>query len=135
MSNSITHTAKVFLPTSNGINSFWIDDIMCFESFNIYSYVHYQGKKVFCGISLKKLELILDPKHFYRCHKSIIVNISNITTIPKGTKNQLTMSSGINVPFSRRKNIALWDHFKQHTSFINGNKNLSKHGTGIIIQS
>ena len=135
MSSSNKKSQRILLPTSNGFTSFWIKDLIYFESHNIYSYINYQGKNIFCGLSLKNLEQLLNSKEFYRCHKSFIVNINNIVNIPKGTANHLTMSSGKSVPFSRRKNNEFWNHIRLHSPTVNEHKHSSNKVPRILVAS
>lgn len=72
-----------------------------------YTIVHYaDGTKTIVATTLKSLEAKLTPFHFYRTHKSYLVNLNCAKYFFEAT-NYLQMSNNQRVMVSRRKKDGL----------------------------
>ena len=76
----------------------WIDaagDYMC---------IHADGRTHIMRGTMKKLEQILNPKHFQRIHRSTIVNIDHVTELQPWYHGEqvLLLDDGTSVTIGRR---------------------------------
>jgi DNA-binding LytR/AlgR family response regulator len=61
---------------------------------------------------LNKIEQIISPHFFFRCHKSFIVNLKKIKTInPSGRSYEIILSSGDRISLSREREKKLRKNF------------------------
>lgn len=56
-------------------------DILFIEGLREYVQIHTENKKIVTYISMQKMAELLPPKHFFRVHKSYIVNLQKIDSI------------------------------------------------------
>ncbi|MBL4706280.1 MAG: response regulator transcription factor [Flavobacteriales bacterium] len=102
-------TEKIGLPVKDKITLTKIDDILRLESESNYTKVFLvNGKSVLVAKTLKVFDELLEDKSFERVHKSHMVNVNYISTFIK-KENILTLSTGSEVPVSRRYKQSLLD--------------------------
>ena len=58
-------------------------------------------------MGLQQLEEILEPKSFFRCHKSYLVNLGNISD----ANQSIRLKNGESIPVSRRRAKELKDAY------------------------
>lgn len=63
--------------------------------------------------SLKELEAYLPKNHFYRTHKSYLVNIYYIRKFVKSAESYVLLKSGIKIPVSVRKSTLIFHDIKE----------------------
>jgi len=103
-------TGKIALPVINGYEFVETSGILKIEAENVYSIFHFlDGKKITVSRTLKEIEDILCRSHFFRIHKSFIINLKCMVRYIKGEGGTVILSDGSEVPVSRRSK----------TSFIN----------------
>lgn len=80
------------------------NDILYFETVDSKSFLYTNKWVLEVDKKLYELEKLLDPQDFFRCSKSMIVNINQIIRLkPEITRNILaTMSNGEMISISRR---------------------------------
>ncbi len=86
-----------------------IADICWFEASDHYVFVHIGTESHLIRKAMKELAAELDSHHFARIHRGAIVNLRHVETLrllPRG-KGELTLSTGIRLPVSRRRLSAL----------------------------
>ncbi len=96
------------IKTSDGLFQINQKDIIFIESVSGHLAFHYADKTLLSRDSFKRLILELDPKFFFRIHKSYMVNSAHIIKIEKGRFGDgiLEMSNRHQVKISRRyKNV------------------------------
>ena len=94
---------KISLKIGSTIKSVQVDSIHMISTDKPYTIVHTANEKHLQDKSLKDFEKELDPSHFFRVHRSAIVNkafISEMTSRKNGDYD-VTLSNGISVRFSR----------------------------------
>jgi DNA-binding LytR/AlgR family response regulator len=95
------------IPVNSGKEITLIDpaDIFYLEADNIYAKVHTYSGVYFCDFSLRFLEERLPSEHFYRIHRSYMVNLSKVEKIIKERQSYYLQiqNSDIRLPVSRNK--------------------------------
>ena len=103
---------RIILPTLDGLNFVSLDDIKYCSSDGAYSNVHLiNGSKIMISKSLRYLEQILCDFHFFRVHKSFIVNLKMIKKYSRIDGGILLMSDGAKLKVSRTKRDELLSLF------------------------
>ena len=74
-------------------------DILYFVSDHKYSRMVGKDGDFFCDMGLQQLEEVLGKKSFFRCHKSYLVNLCNVSDV----NQSIRMKNGESIPVSRRK--------------------------------
>lgn len=74
-------------------------DIFYFASDKKYSRLVGKMGESFCDMGLQQLEEALGKKSFFRCHKSYLVNLGNVSEINKS----VLLKNGESIPVSRRR--------------------------------
>jgi DNA-binding LytR/AlgR family response regulator len=90
-------TEAIFVKSDYKMVKVKFKDILFVEGMQKYVKFHLKDKKVISLMSLMNLEEVLPQHHFFRGHKSFIINISKIDAIA----GNLVTISGNDVPVSR----------------------------------
>ena len=85
-------------------------DIFYFVSEKKYSRVIGRKGEAFCDMGLQQLEEMLGQKSFFRCHKSYLVNLGNISD----ASQSIRLKNGESIPVSRRKVKELKDAYLKY---------------------
>jgi two-component system LytT family response regulator len=100
---------KLILKTQEGELNLTLKDIIRIEGERNYSFIYLKNeKKKLVTKTLADLDDLLKESGFFRCHRSFIVNQTNIMHYPNAIT--LIMSDGVEIPISRRKKneFKLW---------------------------
>lgn len=89
---------KIILESEQGSNAVAVDDIIFIEAFSHKTKIVMNDSELFINESIGNIEKRLD-KHFYKCHRSYIVNIKHISSIKK---YDAFMDNDMSIPVSRR---------------------------------
>lgn len=81
---------------------FRVAEILLLEATENYTKVHLASGKIFISsTTLGKIEKRLaDNPHFFRTHKTYMVNLNHVTNI---NRSDLQITNGLNISLSRRK--------------------------------
>lgn len=102
----------LILKTQDGDLKLILNDIVHIEGDRNYSYIHLTNTtKKLVTKTLCDLEVLLDSKGFYRCHRSHIVNRTHIV---KANGIFTVLSNGVQVPVSRRKKKLFTEWFEAY---------------------
>ncbi|MCX6218939.1 7TM diverse intracellular signaling domain-containing protein [Spirosoma sp.] len=95
---------KIPIPTIESVLLFPADDIVRIEAMGSYTTVHFTNRKeLVASRSLAEFEQVLtDHDHFFKVHKSHLVNLKYITRYRRGDGGTLMMSDGSEVDVARR---------------------------------
>ncbi len=94
---------KIALPVLNGLEFLDLGKIIKIEAKNVYSVFYLNnGKTLLVTRPLKDIEKILSHSHFFRVHKSFIVNLKYIDRYIKGEGGTIILTDGSEVEVSRR---------------------------------
>ncbi len=103
---------RIILSTMDGLNFVSLDDINYCSSDGAYSNIHLtNGNKLMISRSLRYLEQILCDFHFFRVHKSFIVNLKLIKKFSRVDGGLLIMTDGASLKVSRNKRDELLSLF------------------------
>jgi two-component system LytT family response regulator len=95
----------LYLQTQNGIIDLPLKQIVLIEGNRNYSYIHLSDStKILSSKTLGYFEEIFSEMHFFRCHRSYIVNSTFINRIKN--KSHFLLNNDTEVPISRRKKSA-----------------------------
>lgn len=105
---------RIALPVSDGLLFIEVPDIIMLEADGAYTHVWLRnGSKILVSKKLKFFEDVLSArKHFYRPHRSFVVNFNFVTKYNKG-ESLLIMDNKISVPVSKEKKSDLEDMLKE----------------------
>jgi two-component system LytT family response regulator len=94
---------RIAVPSSDGVQFFMIDDILCLHAEGSYTEIVLQGRKPFVASKiLKHFEEILENADFVRTHKSHLVNKKHIKGMT-ASRDFVILSDESKVEISRRK--------------------------------
>src|SRR5215831_2437096 len=104
---------KVAVPTSEGFELIYADQILRCEADDNYTHLFLKSKnKIVACRTLKEVEEQLeDFEYFVRIHHSYLVNINEVTKYVRGEGGYVIMSDGASVNVSRSRKEALMKWF------------------------
>ena len=80
------------------------DDIMYLEANDSYTTLHLKdGKRSVSSKHIRVFETNLDPKTFFRVHKSYIINLAHLKEFNRTEGNMAVLDNGTLIPVSRRR--------------------------------
>jgi len=96
--------SKLALPTPDGLIFIHIDEIVYFQSDDVYTFVKtVDGKKIFLNKTMKTIEEMLKGMPFFRIHRSYIIHISKIRKFVKADGGYLQMDNDETIPIARSR--------------------------------
>jgi len=101
MKSNTTKVKSIAIKSGFIMYNLSFDEITFFEKYGHLLVVHRISGKIESSESLEKIELKLDKKQFFRCHKSFIINISHIMKIDY-LNNIIYLNNGETCPVSKR---------------------------------
>lgn len=86
-----------------------VEDVDFIGASGVYSEIHSGGKTYLLRESMQSLETKLDPKQFFRAHRSVIVQFDCVDTLLRqaGSDYTLCLKNGVKVTVSRARVKAL----------------------------
>lgn len=103
-SKKIFQNNKILLPTLGGYHILDITEIAYCQSESNYTKFHLvDGKNLVVSKTLKEFELVLLENHFFRIHRSYIINLNCIARYNKGKGGEVVMKDGTVLEVSREK--------------------------------
>ena len=104
---------KIPVPTSEGFLLVPLQDILYCQSNSNYTQIHLVNKrKLTSSYTLKHYDDLLSEYHFFRAHKSFLINLAHVTQYKKGEGGTVIMSDNIEIELSRRNKEAFIRIFK-----------------------
>lgn len=105
--NNIPKQHHVSLSTSKGLIILKTADILYCKGDGAYTYFHLKsGERITTSKNLKAYEDRIEDPRFFRCHKSYLINLSEIKTYVRGEGGHAIMTSGDTVSVSKRRKEA-----------------------------
>lgn len=83
-----------------------LDSVCCIKADGRYSTLYTEQADYFCNLSLSELDKRLDNRHFFRVHRSYVVNLRYAKAFEKDDEQCFLImdhKDGIKVPISRNK--------------------------------
>ena len=97
-------STRVAVPSRDGLVLLRHKDILYLEASDSYTVVHVRdGKRTISSKHIRVFETNLDPKKFFRVHKSYIINLEHLKGFSRSEGNMAVLDNGALVPVSRRK--------------------------------
>jgi len=97
-------SSRVAVPGRDGLQLLKPDEILYLEASDSYTTIHLtDGKRLVSSKHIRVFETNLDPRRFYRVHKSYIVNLEHLTGFSRSEGNMAVLDTGAMVPVSRRR--------------------------------
>ncbi|HLX93640.1 MAG TPA: LytTR family DNA-binding domain-containing protein [Puia sp.] len=95
---------KIVLPTANGIELVYLQDIIRLDSNANYTTFHLKNsKKLLVSKTIKEYEEMLEGVNFFRVHNSHIINLRYVKNYIKGEGGIVKMEDGSSIDVSRRR--------------------------------
>ncbi len=97
-------STRVAVPSRDGLVLLRHEDILYLEASDSYTVVHVRdGKRTISSKHIRVFETNLDPKKFFRVHKSYIINLEHLRSFSRSEGNMAVLDNGALVPVSRRR--------------------------------
>lgn len=95
---------RLAIPSRDGIVLLEYPDILYLEASDSYTEVHMiDGKRHVSSKNIRLFEQHLDPKSFFRIHKSYIINLQHLKGFDRNEGNMAVLSNKVLLPVSRRR--------------------------------
>ncbi len=95
---------RMAVPGRDGLTLVKHEDILYLEASDSYTTIHTRdGKRQISSKHIRVFENNLDPKRFFRVHKSYIINLEHLRAFSRGEGNMAVLDNGAMIPVSRRK--------------------------------
>lgn len=99
-------TNSFIIGTQDNLARYELDDILCIEAHSHFVEVKTKKDTRFFKEKIEVLEEKLPTPHFYRCHRSFLVNTSHVFLISHG---ELELDNGEKIPVAKRR----WEKLNQ----------------------
>ena len=97
-------STRVAVPGREGLVLLKQDEILYLEANDSYTTIHLRdGKRSVSSKHIRVFENNLDPKTFFRVHKSYIINLSHLKGFNRAEGNMAVLDGGVMIPVSRRR--------------------------------
>lgn len=97
-------SSRVAVPGRDGLVLIRHEDILYLEASDSYTTVFTRdGRKTVSSKHIRVFEMNLDPKRFFRVHKSYIINLEHLKGFSRGEGNMAVLDNGALIPVSRRR--------------------------------
>lgn len=101
---SETWPDKITMQHQSGFHIILTDRIIWIEADGNYSTIHLiESKPILVTKAIREFEFILNPKHFFRCHKSALIHLKYVTAYESGDGHSAVMFNKDRVQISRRR--------------------------------
>ncbi len=116
LNNHKQYIEKLMIKQGNTLTQIKVCDIDFFTSKDHYTCAYIGEKEYVLDLSLSYLENQLDPKTFFRCHRSQIISLSKISRLELGPQMYVIYNSSIRVEVSRQNRSKMRDLFRLQKS-------------------
>ena len=97
-------SSRLAIPGREGLVLLKHDEILYLEANDSYTTIHLaDGKRSVSSKHIRVFETNLDPKTFFRVHKSYIINLSHLKGFNRTEGNMAVLDNGTLIPVSRRR--------------------------------
>ncbi len=97
-------SSRLAIPGRDGLTLLKHEDILYLEANDSYTTVFLvNGKRSVSSKHIRVFENNLDPKVFFRVHKSYIVNLAHLSSFSRTEGNMAVLDTGAMIPVSRRR--------------------------------
>ncbi len=111
--NQNINNHRIALPTQDGFVFIEVNDILRCEAEGSYTQVFLKNNKnIFATRKIKGFEELLNDYHFFRVHRSHLINLNYIEKYYRGEGGYVVMIDGTSVDVSRRKKEEFLERLK-----------------------
>ncbi|WP_298427259.1 LytTR family DNA-binding domain-containing protein [uncultured Kordia sp.] len=111
LTNTITHSNKIIVPTPKGLSFIPEEEVMHLEGYDGYTKIHLINTTILTSsYNLGKFEKLLNPK-FFKCHKSHIVNLEKVRHFEN--EGYLVLDTEERIPISKANKKAFLEFFRK----------------------
>lgn len=104
---------RIAVPTAEGLLFFNTRDIVYCQGQSNYTLLFLtNGQKITSSHTLKTYEEMLTARHFFRAHKSFLINLEHVDMYQRGEGGVAVMSNGHEVEIARRSKSDFLNQFK-----------------------
>ncbi len=97
-------STRLAVPGRDGLILLKHDDILYLEANDSYTTIHLKdGKRSVSSKHIRVFEHNLDPKTFFRVHKTFIINLAHLKGFNRTEGNMAQLDNGVMIPVSRRR--------------------------------
>jgi two-component system LytT family response regulator len=97
-------SSRLAVPGRDGLVLLKHEDILYLEANDSYTTIHLvDGKRSVSSKHIRVFENNLDPKTFFRVHKSYIINLAHLKALNRSEGNVAVLDTGAMIPVSRRR--------------------------------
>ncbi len=97
-------SSRLAIPGRDGLTLLKHEDVLYLEANDSYTTVHLvNGKRSLSSKHIRVFENHLDPKAFFRVHKSYIINLGHLSGFNRAEGNMAVLDNGTMIPVSRRR--------------------------------
>ena len=102
LANNAVLAEVISIATAEGFIVLPVKDILYCQASSNYTYIHINdGKKILSSQTLGYYEELLKDHHFFRAHRSYLINLPHVSSYKKGEAGSITMRNGDEVELSR----------------------------------
>lgn len=100
---NLNATRRIKFPTINGFELIEMNSLVYFEAEGSYTLAYLSnGEKIVLSKSIKQIELIVNSEHFFRAHRTYLINISFVKRFDRDLYT-ITLTNNTEIPLSRRR--------------------------------
>lgn len=97
-------SSRLAVPGREGLVLLKHEEILYLEANDSYTTIHLKdGKRSVSSKHIRVFENNLDPKTFFRVHKSYIINLGHLKAFNRAEGNMAVLDTGAQIPVSRRR--------------------------------
>lgn len=97
-------STRVAVPGKDGLALIRHEDILYLEASDSYTTLHMKdGKRTISSKHIRVFETNLDPKTFFRVHKTYVINLEHLKGFSRNEGNMAILANGAMIPVSRRR--------------------------------
>jgi two-component system LytT family response regulator len=111
--NSLKYIDKIAVPTTDGLLFISTQNIVYCQGQINYTLLYLtNGQKITSSHTLKTYETMLGSQHFFRAHKSYLINLQHVEMYQRGEGGSAIMSNGHHIEIARRSKAGFLNLFK-----------------------
>lgn len=104
---------KLTIPTAEGFIFIPVSEIICCNALSNYTeFILQNNRKIVSSYTLGYYTELLENQHFFRVHRSHLVNLAHVTMYKKGDGGLVVMNNGDEIEVSRSNKEAFLKIFK-----------------------
>lgn len=113
LANETGLVESISIATAEGFLVLPVKDILYCQASSNYTNIHIRdGKKILSSQTLGYYEDLLNGHHFFRAHRSYLINLIHVSSYRKGEAGFITLSNGDEVELSRNNRNNFMQLFK-----------------------